>query len=111
MAPIKIFPQVKTDFLTSMMGRLEAATSRLEDMVSNIGDPSASTDGIPSAPSEGMSAAEGMGQARSTVPPPHRHMEPLPPTIEAFDGIINGEVKTFVNMSEEIGGLVAEQVR
>lgn len=38
-------------------------------------------------------------------------MAPLPPAIDDFDALINGDVKTFVNMSEEIGGLVAEQVR
>lgn len=38
-------------------------------------------------------------------------METLPPTIDDFDTTINDEVKSFVNMSEEIGGLVAEQVR
>lgn len=57
-----------------------------------------------------MTAAEGMGQARGVPPSPPKHLETLPPVIDNFDGIINGEVKTFVNMSEEIGGLVAEQV-
>lgn len=57
-----------------------------------------------------MTAAEGMGQTRGIPPTPQKHLETLPPVIDDFDNIINGEVKTFVNMSEEIGGLVAEQV-
>jgi adenylyl cyclase-associated protein len=92
------------------MRRLEAATSRLEDMVPNMSGPAASTNGVQSAQAQGMPTAEGMGQSRGNAPPPYRHTETLPPTIDDFDSTINDEVKTFVNMSEEIGGLVAEQV-
>ena len=42
--------------------------------------------------------------------PVQRQPEALPPSIEAFDAMIEGVVKTYVNVSEEIGGLVAEQV-
>ena len=104
-------PRIDSDLLLTMLYRLEAATSRLEDMVPNIGDPSDSTNGIQSGKNPGMTAAEEMGQARSAVPPTPKHVETLPPTIDDFDGIINGAVSTFVNISEEIGGLVAEQVR
>ena len=47
---------------------------------------------------------------RKASPTPPRRVESLPPAIIDYDAIINGEVKTYVNMSEEIGGLVAEQV-
>ncbi len=90
----------------TILGRLEAATSRLEDLVPNIGDPSHSTDGAQPLSGQGPSADQALEQARS----PSRHMETLPPVIDDFDAIINGQVKSFVNMSEEIGGLVAEQV-
>ena len=103
--------RIDSHFLLTMLHRLEAATSRLEDMVPNIGDPSDSANGIKSGQNHGISAAEEMGQARSAVPPTPKHVETLPPTIDDFDGIINGAVSTFVNISEEIGGLVAEQVR
>ena len=103
--------QISLDAFTDLKHRLEAATSRLEDMVPNMSDPAISTNGIQSASGQGMSAAEGIGQARGGAPPPLRETETLPPTIYDFDATINGEVKTFVNMSEEIGGLVAEQVR
>lgn len=94
----------------TILARLEAATSRLEDMVPNMSDASASTDGVQAIPGQNLTTAEGTGQARGAAPSPQRHMETLPPVIDDFDGTINGEVKTFVNMSEEIGGLVAEQV-
>lgn len=90
----------------TILGRLEAATSRLEDLVPNISDPSLATDGAQALSGQGPSADRALDQARS----PSRHMETLPPVIDDFDAMINGQVKSFVNMSEEVGGLVAEQV-
>ena len=90
----------------TILGRLEAATSRLEDLVPTIADPSLTTDGAQPLPGQGLAADRALDQARS----PSMHMETLPPVIDDFDAIINGQVKSFVNMSEEIGGLVAEQV-
>jgi len=97
-------------FALTVIGRLEAATSRLEDMVPNIGDSSPSINGIQSSQAQSLAAIEGMGQTTANGQSSQRHLETLPPVIDSFDGAINGEVKTFVNMSEEIGGLVAEQV-
>lgn len=91
--------------LTTLIKRLEAATSRLEDLVPTITDPSVTTDAAQPLSGQGPSAERALDQARS----PSRHMETLPPVIDDFDAIINGQVKSFVNMSEEIGGLVAEQ--
>ena len=90
----------------TILGRLEAATSRLEDLVPTIADPSLATDGTPSLSGQGPSTDRALDQTR----PPSRPLEALPPVIDDFDAIINGQVKSFVNMSEEIGGLVAEQV-
>lgn len=89
--------------------RLEAATSRLEDMVPAMSDPSAASNGMASLPESGLTApgADARGGAAS---PSQQTAAPLPPAIDDFDALINGDVKTFVNMSEEIGGLVAEQV-
>lgn len=89
--------------------RLEAATSRLEDMVPTMSDPSPGSNGIASLPESGLTApgADARGGAAS---PSQQTAAPLPPAIDDFDALINGDVKTFVNMSEEIGGLVAEQV-
>ena len=94
----------------TILGRLEAATSRLEDLVPSIGEGSATTNGIPLNPEQGVTSTEGLGQATGNGSSSQRYVEALPPVIDDFDGMINGEVKTFVNMSEEIGGLVAEQV-
>jgi Adenylate cyclase associated (CAP) N terminal len=39
------------------------------------------------------------------APPP----EPLPPSIEDFDKLMDRDVKAFVSASEKIGGLVEQQ--
>jgi adenylyl cyclase-associated protein len=36
--------------------------------------------------------------------------EVLPESVEDFDAFISGTVKKFVNLSDEVGGPVAEQV-
>ena len=56
-----------------------------------------------------IGAAGGTEQIRKAVSP-QPLVEPLPAAIDDFDSIINGHVSTFVNMSEDIGGLIAEQV-
>ena len=86
--------------------RLEAATSRLEDMVPSLGDGSASPNEI----SAGQPQYND-DHARGASPAVKHEVETLPPSIDDFDAMINGDVETYVNMSEEIGGLVAEQVR
>lgn len=99
----------RVDIPLTLLLRLEAATSRLEDMVPTISDPSATLNGVASLPESGLTApgADIRGGPASS---PKLAPAPLPPAIDDFDALINGDVKTFVNMSEEIGGLVAEQV-
>lgn len=95
-----------TKLALTILGRLEAATSRLEDLVPTITDPSLATDGTHTLSEQALSGERGMDQAGSLP----TQTEILPPAIDDFDAIINEQVKSFVNMSEEIGGLVAEQV-
>lgn len=90
------------------LDRLEAATSRLEDMVPTIGEESAPRNGLPPVQDQGLSFHTDL--ARGASPPAPQNVERLPAAIEAYDAMINKDVKTYVNMSEEIGGLVAEQV-
>lgn len=90
--------------LTRCYLRLEAATSRLEDMATSVD----------SSHSETIAAIQktqsGQGEAASSssviAPPP----EPVPPSIEDFDAIIENDVKHFVTTSESLGGLVEQQV-
>ncbi|KAI9824406.1 MAG: hypothetical protein M1832_001941 [Thelocarpon impressellum] len=94
--------------LTTLIKRLEAATSRLEDMAQPTGDSNATSNeaGLaPSADGAAMGATERAVAANSPV----AATEVLPPSIEGFDALINAEVTKFVNLSEELGGVVAEQ--
>jgi hypothetical protein len=91
--------------------RLEAATSRLEDMAQATIDPAALT-GLTTSTSKALSPAINGTGAESIAHPAAaaRTPDPLPPAIEDFDELINQDVSKFVNLSEELGGLVAKQV-
>ena len=90
--------------------RLEAATSRLEDMVPNMSDPSTALNGSQPGQVQRLSTSRATEPSGGAIATSQKQHEALPPAIDDFDAMINAEVKTFVNMSEEIGGLVAEQV-
>jgi len=97
--------------LADLVRRLEAATSRLEDMAHATVDPSAATNGgfataAPGAVLAGTGAQAAPPPAVQTTPPP----EPLPQAIGDFDGLQSGVVQKYVSLSESLGGLVAEQV-
>lgn len=91
----------------TILERLEAATSRLEDMVPAMAE-NASPNGAPPTLNGGLAVEQ--ADLRSGSSPSPAPSTPLPASVDDFDALINGDVKTFVNMSEEIGGLVAEQV-
>ncbi|KAI4170152.1 MAG: hypothetical protein LQ343_005158 [Gyalolechia ehrenbergii] len=95
--------------LTTLIKRLEAATSRLEDMMPTGSDPSVARNGLASLPESGLTAPRADVEDEPSSSQTQLAVAPLPPAIDDFDALINGDVKTFVNMSEEIGGLVAEQ--
>lgn len=97
--------------LANILSRLEAATSLLESIVSpNLGDLSTAANGALSDDKGLGLAAIGGNAAQPRVTPPTHPAEPLLPAIEDFDAIISKDVQRYVNMSEAIGGLVAEQV-
>jgi adenylyl cyclase-associated protein len=106
---VDFFPEVKS---VNMDNRLEAATSRLEDLATIT--PPGSEDALaPTTPAAGSRVAlptlAATGNASAAPPPPAA--EPLPQSVEEFDEIIGSEVANYVALSEEIGGLIAEQVR
>lgn len=93
------------------LSRLEAATSLLESIVDpNLGDASASTNGMTLNDKAVLGVGGSMDQPRGMTSSPQPTPEPLLPAIEDFDAIVAEDVQAFANMSEEIGGLVAEQV-
>lgn len=104
----KLVPTIPKDALTALVRRLEAATSRLEDMASAAVD-TPKTNGTV-APS--TAAASVAPAAAPTPPAPAKPIpEPVPESVEEFDAFLGGTLKKFVNLSDELGGPVSEQVR
>jgi len=71
--------------LEALVARLEVATSRLESLAASGG--------------VGGAAAGGADAGASSE------------ALEAFDALVNGTLKTFLDLSAKIGGEVKEQVR
>ncbi|TGZ82887.1 hypothetical protein EX30DRAFT_316737 [Ascodesmis nigricans] len=81
--------------LTTLIKRLEAATSRLEDLTT---------------------IAPGPTLAPSPAPAPEpvapvKPEEPLPPSINDYDDLIKNQVARYVQQSTELGGLIAAQAK
>ncbi|KFY71704.1 hypothetical protein V499_08106 [Pseudogymnoascus sp. VKM F-103] len=120
--------------LTTLIKRLEAATSRLEDLVTPaFEDPASSTpkeNGDNStttrtpAPSGSSSPAAGIAAgavgaaaaapvaaaaAANTISPPKPADDPVPESVEDFDTFLDTSVKKYVDLSVEIGGAIAAQ--
>lgn len=103
---------------TDIITRLEAATSRLEDIAS-------STDELPQAvpslshPISSPPHVSGTGSpaplppvstpAPPAPPAPKAASEPLPESIEDFDAFISQSVDKYVQASNKLGGLISEQ--
>ena len=98
-------PAEKELRLRQMYYRLEAATSRLEDMATSVDASHPET--VAAITSAGAPQPEPTPTVTEPAPPP---AEPLPRTIEDFDKLIHEDVQAFVNASEKIGGLVEQQV-
>lgn len=111
--------RITSNELTAIISRLEAATSRLEDIASSTIPPPPSD--APDAPkSNGVNPPTQQAIATLPSPPPPTIVqapainevvkEPIPESVAEFDNFIQGAVKRYVNLSDEIGGVVAEQV-
>ncbi|KAF2401986.1 hypothetical protein EJ06DRAFT_529125 [Trichodelitschia bisporula] len=96
--------------LTTLIKRLEAATSRLEDIASSASSFDPAT-GANSTPGPAASPAPSTPGIAVTAAAPPKPAENLPPSIEDFDVLMRGDLKTYVDHSEAIGGLVAEQAK
>ncbi|KAK2678158.1 CARP motif [Fusarium oxysporum f. sp. vasinfectum] len=103
--------------LTTLIKRLEAATSRLEDIASSTEPPADAAvlnQAIPSPPNPSLAAPPppAASDSKATTPAaakPEPVAEPLPESIEEFDAFLNTSVDKYVKLSHQLGGLVAEQ--
>ncbi|KOS21490.1 Adenylyl cyclase-associated protein [Escovopsis weberi] len=88
--------------LTTLLKRLEAATCRLEDIASAAEIPKdaarqAKAPAVSKAPSKAPSAA------------PKGAADALPEALEEYDAFLTTSVDKYVRLSDEVGGLVAQQ--
>ncbi|KAL1615384.1 suppressor of rasval19 [Diplodia seriata] len=99
------------DALTKLALRLEAATSRLEDIASSSFEKPSALDAAPGA----QAAAAAQTPARASAPPAAPGAPPapakadVPPMLAAFDELLDNELKEFVSLSKQLGGPIAEQ--
>ena len=92
--------------LTAMVHRLEAATSRLEDIASSSFPNGESTSGAP-APTTALIAGETSAPAAKAAPKP---VESAPPSIEAFDALVANELENWLSLSGMLGDVIGGQV-
>ncbi|KAF1949555.1 hypothetical protein CC80DRAFT_497441 [Byssothecium circinans] len=89
--------------LTTLIKRLEAATSRLEDIASSsVTYDSGATQAGPSLSTS--------ANASSSAPAP-KAVESLPPSIEAFDTLLNTELKEWSDLSSKLGSVIDSQAK
>jgi Adenylate cyclase associated (CAP) N terminal len=91
--------------LTTIYNRLEAATSRLEDMATSIDSSHPSTVAAIS-----NSAVAPPNSSKTSASTAVHSADRLPPSIKDFDRIVDQDVNSFVTASEKVGGLVEQQV-
>ena len=103
--------------LIELAHRLEAATSRLEDLVTPVFEEPANENGSTSITGSPKSTGSGgslptpvVPPVPTTIAPPKVADEPLPESVEDFDTFLDTSVKKFVENSNEIGGAIAAQV-
>ncbi|KAF1992369.1 hypothetical protein K402DRAFT_388025 [Aulographum hederae CBS 113979] len=86
--------------LTTLIKRLEAATSRLEDIASSAAS-------LEQKDAAGTPTTNGAvaGTPQSTSQP----AEELPQSILDYDTLINGDLKAYMAVAEQLGGSIAEQ--
>jgi adenylyl cyclase-associated protein len=92
--------------LTSYLLRLEAAASRFEDIASSIVPQGSSSQ--PDAITGASAAAAPKSGSQPSINLPKTDI--LPPEIEDYDTLINGDLATFVKLSQVLDPLLAEQV-
>lgn len=106
--------------LTGLISRLEAATSRLEDIASSSQSLDADKPAHGTSAAAVSRAASTNGETHSSTPTPKPAPIPtptppaapeLPKSIEDFDHMVKEDVTPFQNSSARMGGPVADAVR
>ena len=93
---------------TTLIKRLEAATSRLEDLATSTASAAAVTNNLGRPPVGGQPAPTSYSVPASNNVPDEPE---VPLVLAAYDEIMENPLKNFVALSKSIGGLVEDQVR
>ncbi|TKA77810.1 hypothetical protein B0A55_04589 [Friedmanniomyces simplex] len=99
--------------LTTLIHRLEAATSRLEDIASSAATFEHS-DGTTPIPSGGPASSSAPELPALVERASHTHMpksEPVPPAISDMDELMETDVKAFVEASKPLDPVLEEQAQ
>ncbi|KAF1811774.1 hypothetical protein P152DRAFT_459235 [Eremomyces bilateralis CBS 781.70] len=113
--PAKLARPISESSLTELLHRLEAATSRLEDIASSAAsyDPADSQPGTTApaaATSKPDSSAKQPPPSAASTPRPETPSEPsIPNVVALLDSLMSEALEPWMELSEKIGGLVKEQ--
>ncbi|KAF9968552.1 hypothetical protein BGZ70_002456 [Mortierella alpina] len=92
--------------LSSLLKRLESATSKLEDLAMA----GASASNVSSSLTGNSGAHAPQGQlSQLAEPSAATQQDATHPNVEGFDELLDGPVKTYSELSKAVGGLVEEQ--
>ncbi|KAF2666610.1 hypothetical protein BT63DRAFT_312943 [Microthyrium microscopicum] len=107
--------------LTTLIKRLEAATSRLEDIATTVDAPEHGTpiaNGAPEAssiarslPAHQYSNDTPRSSTVTAIPPPTPVKEELPTIVEDFDKLLDNELATFITKSGSLNPVLGEQAK
>jgi adenylyl cyclase-associated protein len=109
-SPLRPSNQPLVPSLTELLCRLEAATSRLEDIATSVatfddhtGSPGSGAQRAIAAPPSGPLAI-----AAAPSPPP-KPVEVLPPEVKDFDKMMSEDLAPFVKLSDALDPLIGQQ--
>jgi adenylyl cyclase-associated protein len=105
--PIKV-EDSKPNVLTTVIRRLEAATSRLEDIASTSVGFDAAASGQTTGTGAGAGTPAPSTQSEAVTP---KAADSLPPSIQAFDKLLDKELKEWLELSAKLGDVINDQVR
>ena len=100
--------------LTTLIRRLEAATSRLEDIASSAASFDASRDGSTPIPTGGPASSSADELPALVDQASHTHApkaEPLPPAVSELDELMEKELREFVEASKPIDPSIEQQAQ
>lgn len=89
--------------LTTVLRRLEAATSRLEDIAS-------SSVGIDGSTTAGTAPGSVAGIATPPEAPTPKPVDTLPEAIQAYDDIVSNDLQAWLDLSSKLGDAIDGQV-